>query len=439
MLNILRIKKNNVNPSDNNYINKKQNTIQNKLDRNEYNNIIYYPASSKEWYSSIYSYNKSYVKALVSLNSLANNLLWNYFNMLAYKIRFSFKRRRPNKIRYSSNKIFISNAEFKHTNSKLTIFIYAYNKKKLSIENFLSELATVSIINNNNNILSTEKIEEKREEETIKDKNNRLALLLKQNLLYFKKWSNNYLTIDDNLLKHKKLNFKRKYLLLHNIPYNIKILWKKSYKLQQIILNATKAINFNKLKFTNLFAYFGELGLNSILQKIYGKKIEIKLIELKSIHLNSDLFASAVALKLRDRQNKAINVLKKAIICMVKVPDLHTLITFDDNKEKINKKNILKVISQQVVSGVRFEAAGRLTRRLTAMRAVFKVRYTGSLKNIRSSLNSKSSTMLRGYVKSNLQYTIINSKTRNGTFGLKCWVSSHFILDIFYVFSMYFL
>jgi len=127
-----------------------------------------------------------------------------------------------------------------------------------------------------------------------------------------------------------------------------------------------------------------------------------------------------VALKLRDRQNKAINVLKKAIICMVKVPDLHTLITFDDNKEKINKKNILKVISQQVVSGVRFEAAGRLTRRLTAMRAVFKVRYTGSLKNIRSSLNSKSSTMLRGYVKSNLQYTIINSKTRNGTFGLKC-------------------
>jgi hypothetical protein len=33
--------------------------------------------------------------------------------------------------------------------------------------------------------------------------------------------------------------------------------------------------------------------------------------------------------------------------------------------------------------------------------------------------------MLRGYVKSNSQYTLINSKTRNGTFGLKGWVSSH--------------
>jgi hypothetical protein len=33
--------------------------------------------------------------------------------------------------------------------------------------------------------------------------------------------------------------------------------------------------------------------------------------------------------------------------------------------------------------------------------------------------------MLRGHVKANSQYTIINSKTRNGSFGLKGWVSSH--------------
>jgi hypothetical protein len=33
--------------------------------------------------------------------------------------------------------------------------------------------------------------------------------------------------------------------------------------------------------------------------------------------------------------------------------------------------------------------------------------------------------VLRGHIKSNLQYTIINSKTRNGSFGLKGWISSH--------------
>ena len=87
--------------------------------------------------------------------------------------------------------------------------------------------------------------------------------------------------------------------------------------------------------------------------------------------------------------------------------------------EIIDENNIVNVMKQQVVTGVRFEASGRLTRRLTAMRAVFKYRYTGSLKDLRSSLNSKSSTTLRGCIKSNAQYTVINSKTRNGTFGLK--------------------
>jgi len=153
--------------------------------------------------------------------------------------------------------------------------------------------------------------------------------------------------------------------------------------------------------------------------------VEINLVELKNIHLNSDVFSSAVALKLRDRKNKAVRILRKAILQMVRIPDLHTIRIFDDCLESMNKNSILNNLKQQVVSGVRFEASGRLTRRLTAMRAVFKYRYTGSLKNLRSSLNSKSSTILRGYLKSNAQYTVINSKTRNGSFGLKGWLSSH--------------
>jgi hypothetical protein len=32
--------------------------------------------------------------------------------------------------------------------------------------------------------------------------------------------------------------------------------------------------------------------------------------------------------------------------------------------------------------------------------------------------------MLRGIVKSNVQYSIINSHNRNGAFGVKAWVSS---------------
>jgi len=226
-----------------------------------------------------------------------------------------------------------------------------------------------------------------------------------------------FFIITHNLLKYLVLNIKRK--KLYKIPtYNIRLL-KKFFKLQKTLFNSTKIVNFNKSKFNNLVLNLKNLGLINLIKKIYDKKVEIKLIELKSIHLNSDVFSSAVALKLRDRKNKAVRVLRRAILQMVKIPDLHTLITFDDNIQSMNKNSILNTIKQQIVSGVRFEASGRLTRRLTAMRAIFKYRYVGSLKNIRSSFNNKSSTMLRGYVKSNSQYTIINSKTRNGSFGLK--------------------
>jgi hypothetical protein len=392
------------------------NKIQDKLDKSEYKNIIYYPSSTKEWFSSIYSYNKSYTKPLISIDSLVNSLFLKYFNMLNYKINYPLKRRRPNRIRNSANKIFISRAEFKHTNSKLTILVYAYNKKKLSIEKYLNEV---------NNLISSEEKMNVKEIQKITKNESRLALLLKEKLLFFKKWTNNFLVINNNSLNHIMLNLKKKDLNLQNIPYNSYLLSSERNTLEQILFNTIKEMNFNKLKFTNLFTNLCQLGITSVLKKIYGKNVEIKLVELKSIHLNSDIFTSVVALKLRNRHNKVVRVLKKAILFMVRIPDLHTLRTFDENKETINKKNILNVINQQVVSGVRFEAAGRLTKRLTAMRAVFKVRYVGGLKNIRSSLNGKPSTILRGHVKSTLQHTIINTKTRNGSFGLKGWVSSH--------------
>lgn len=164
---------------------------------------------------------------------------------------------------------------------------------------------------------------------------------------------------------------------------------------------------------------FKDLGIISLIKKLYNKYVEINIVELRSIHLNSDVFSSAVALKLRDRKNKAVRILRKAILKMVKIPDLHTIITYYYTIQSINKNNILNILKQQVVSGVRFEASGRLTRRLTAERSISKNRYMGSLKEMNSSYNNESSTMLRGCVKSNSQYTIINSKTRNGAFGLK--------------------
>jgi hypothetical protein len=427
----------------------------NKSDRDEYNNIIYYPSSSKEWFSSVYSYNKSYSKSLIVFDLLSNKLFSSYFNMFRDKTKILFKRRRDNKSRYSANKIYVSRAELKHSNTKLLILLSTYNKQKSTLLRwsrkilFLSRIYKILSEGKDSYVVKYKRIfttylksmthksrikivkYRKNGQNTIKRYipayinrlNHKGNLVFKRKLRLFRKWHKLFLTKNKNILTNFLLTIKNK--ILYKVPRQYNWLLRKNFRVVKMLFKNTRLISFNKAKFNNFFLSLRNLGLIHLIGKIYGKKTKIKLVDLKSIHLNSDVFSSAVALKLRDRKNKAVRVLRKAILQMVKIPDLHTLITFDDKMETMNKNNILNTIKQQVVSGVRFEASGRLTRRLTAMRAVFKYRYVGSLKNLRSSFNNRASTLLRGFSKANSQYTLINSKTRNGTFGLKGWVSSH--------------
>jgi hypothetical protein len=80
---------------------------------------------------------------------------------------------------------------------------------------------------------------------------------------------------------------------------------------------------------------------------------------------------------------------------------------------------ILTILKHTKLAGIRVEAKGRLTRRFTAAKSVFKVRWKGGLKNVDSSFKGLSTIMLRGDRKSNVQYSILSSKNRNGAFGVK--------------------
>jgi hypothetical protein len=46
---------------------------------------------------------------------------------------------------------------------------------------------------------------------------------------------------------------------------------------------------------------------------IYNKQIEFNIVDLKKMHLNSDIFTQAVSLKLRNRDNKLYKVLKSSL------------------------------------------------------------------------------------------------------------------------------
>jgi len=64
-----------------------------------------------------------------------------------------------------------------------------------------------------------------------------------------------------------------------------------------------------KLKFTNNYLS----KLNVLINNIYKKKVVFNIVNLKKMHLNSDIFTQAVALKLRNKNNKLYRVLKYSL------------------------------------------------------------------------------------------------------------------------------
>ena len=94
-------------------------------------------------------------------------------------------------------------------------------------------------------------------------------------------------------------------------------------------------------------------------------------------------------------------------------------------KWSVSLKNyVLKTLKHNKLFGVRVEAKGRLTRRFTASRSVYKMRYKGGLKNVESSFGGLSAVILRGNIQSNVQYSFLSGSNRIGAFGIKGWVSS---------------
>ena len=151
------------------------------------------------------------------------------------------------------------------------------------------------------------------------------------------------------------------------------------------------------------------------------------------------MFLDALINKLNDRKKKVLKVIRKGL-SLSKIVNLHPLFYREREENKLNKEfnkvndklnsllfnlennkhvNIISRLKNKHVSGLRIEAKGRLTKRLTASRAVYKTSYKGSLKNIYSSYNKLSTFVLRGLSKSNTAYINVNSKNKNGSYGMK--------------------
>lgn len=166
-----------------------------------------------------------------------------------------------------------------------------------------------------------------------------------------------------------------------------------------------------------------------LVKKLYNKNVEFNVVNLKKMHFNSDIFTQAVSLKLRNRDNKLYRVLKSSlrkihlpvvrrINAKTRKPTLNEILVnrirnntinsmFADNNTGDDLNNLLlsfypaadnleiNVIKRSSTKkrkislnsflfrhhlkhlnmrGIRVEAKGRLTRRATASRSVFKMK-----------------------------------------------------------------
>ena len=330
------------------------------------------------------------------------NLIKSYFNLHNYELERKIRKNRLLRRlrRLSSHKIYVSNGEFKHTNNKVLITLYLFNRQKSNYEKIIKK----SLIRRNAIIIYKRLNFIKLKALKSIEKANKISFLLAK-------------TIGSNkLLNHKSLS---KYVTKFNRKFMIKSLDKI-----RLYLYYKQLLFINKSKFN--YTYLQHL--NKYLEKIYRKNVEFNLVNLRRFYLNSDILSESITLKIRkNRRNllNYINILKRK----VKIKDKRHLYyqpIFKLNSNRnllVEQKSIQKVVLHSIkykhVTGFRLEASGRLTRRYTASRSMSKLRYKGNLLNIDSSYRGLSSVLLKGNLKSNLQFTKLNGKTRIGSFGIK--------------------
>jgi len=368
----------------------------------------HYPSSVREWNNSIYVYNKSSLSLIPQVTISTLNLIKSYFNLYNYqlerKIRKSRLLRRLRRL--SSHKIYVSNGEFKHTNNKVLITLYLFNRQKSNYERIIKKSLT------RRNAIIIHK---------------RLKLIKSKALNSLKKANKKKILLEKTLKSNILLNYKS--LSKYITKFNKKFL-KKSLNKIRLYLYYKQLLFINKSKFNYTYLQY----LKKYLEKIYMKNVEFNLVNLRRFYLNSDILSESITLKIRKNRRKLLkymNILKRK----VKIKDkkhLYCQPIFKSNLNKnllVKQKSLQKVVLQNIkykhITGFRLEASGRLTRRYTASRSVSKLRYKGNLLNIDSSYRGMSSVLLKGNLKSNLQYTKLNGKTRIGSFGIKGWVSGN--------------
>ena len=415
---------------------------------------VHYPPNTQEWSNSVYSFNKNYIKFIPSLDNVINNVILSFFNMtFLFTNNIKSARKRIEYKRRLINKIFVSKALIKYSNNKAVITLFTYNREKLflikKINNIYIKLKKIQKNKIYNSIIKRVYTAKK----LLKKNTIKLITEVLKNNSYINKKKNYETKLLLNIINKKNIANINDFLVFFNIlNYNNKQYNNIILELEDLYYYQNKILLLNNYRYKDFFL----LQVKSTISKITNKDIEFKVINLKKLSLNSDIFTEAVVKKLKNRKNTLLNVINKSL-GLIKPTSYNKYKIFNYdlenkknsyyinlNKHKFNEflnetfsysnsvnivnkldENIIYNLKNKFVKGAKLQAKGRLTTRLIASRSVNKFKYKGNIKNIDSSYKGMSTVLLKGYTRSNIQYTLVNSVRRNGSFGLKGWISSY--------------
>jgi len=116
--------------------------VKSKIKVEEKKSAKHFPSAIREWNNSIYVFNKNALNLIPSTTLSAIKLIKSFFNLFNSRVERKMRTKRLllRLRRLSLNKIFVSNGEFKHTNNKVTITLYIFNRQKRGYLNRMKKL-----------------------------------------------------------------------------------------------------------------------------------------------------------------------------------------------------------------------------------------------------------------------------------------------------------
>ena len=287
------------------------------------------PPYTTEWVNSVYCYNNNLIKLLPNLDVNAYNLIKSYFNLylIKHNNKTKIKRSRIRTKRYTTKRLLASKPSMKHTNDKVYITIYTYDRSSTHYLEKMDETFSLDQLINFFSFYMNLKGKYLSLKDTLKDKIKseqlkgpfRDNVINKYKRLFYKNAKDH-----NNLLTHKNTDYivahvtqsaenNDNSLQLYNLKKELKLVFdnnlnnyiKKVMWDEILSIFYKQCVRFEQSKYEKQHIQL----LTGLLENIYNKKVILDIVNLKYFYNSSSIFSSTILAKLKMKKSKAAHLL----------------------------------------------------------------------------------------------------------------------------------